>query len=179
VINLKNNPSPPRYEIRGCPECGTLNAGLRARVERLAEHEILRRNHFLGGRYENLYVGLEALPEMRMILAAAAVAAGRILARPQEQLRIGWWLNIMRPGDVTYPHTHDDGNELLSGAYYIDVPGQSGNLVLIDGMRRLEIQSTAGQFVFFAPDTPHEVTRNNSDRPRISVGLNVGPMELP
>lgn len=178
AISPKNNPRTPRHEIRDCPGCGALNAALCVRVARLPEHEILCRGHFLDGRYENLYVELDAFPEMRTILNVAAAEAGRILARPREKLRIGLWLNVMRPGDVTCAHTHDDGNELLSGVYYIHVPTHSGRLVLIDGARREEIEPRAGRFVFFTPDVLHEVTRNESDRPRVSVGLNVGPAPL-
>ncbi len=55
---------------------------------------------------------------------------------------------------------------------------RSTRLVLIDGARRAEIEPRAGRFVFFTPDVLHEVTRNESDRPRVSVGLNVGPVPL-
>lgn len=80
----------------------------------------------------------------------------------------------MQPGDITYPHTHDAGDELLSGVYYIEVPPHSGKLLLEQGGQRLEIVPQAGRFVFFAPDILHEVTLNESGRPRISFGFNVG-----
>ncbi len=110
-----------------------------------------------------------------MILDLATAQAAHILNRPKKDLRLGWWLNIMQPGDITFPHTHDAGDELLSGVYYIDVPSDSGKLVLTQGTQRLEIDPCAGRFVFFTPDVMHEVTRNESGRPRISVGFNVGP----
>lgn len=109
-----------------------------------------------------------------MVLDLATAQAAHILKRPKRDLRLGWWLNIMQPGDSTFPHTHDAGDELLSGVYYIDVPSGSGKLVLTQGAQRLEIEPQAGRFVFFAPDILHEVTRNESGRPRISLGFNVG-----
>jgi uncharacterized RmlC-like cupin family protein len=156
-----------------------LNPSLRARIRRLPASHVVRRSHFLGGRYENIYVGTESLPEIGAILDAAAGKAAEILGRPRTMLRIGWWLNVMRPGDVTHAHTHDDGDELLSGVYYIHAPPSSGRLVLFDAARREEIEPRAGLFVFFAPGVPHEVTRNESGRTRLSVGFNVGPRPAP
>lgn len=173
--NPENNAIPPLYRIGECRDCEALNATLRARIELLTPGEIVRRHHYLGGRYENLYVMIESIPELRVILDLATAQAAHILNRPKKDLRLGWWLNIMQPGDITYPHTHDEGDELLSGVYYIDVPPHSGELLLTHGAQRLEIEPRAGRFVFFAPDILHEVTRNESDRPRISVGFNVGP----
>lgn len=139
----------------------------------------MHKSHYLGGRYENLYVSLDVLPEMRTILEVAVIEASRILALQKKDLRIGWWLNVMRPGDVTYAHTHDNDEELLSGVYYIDAPFHSGRLVLTEGTYREQIEPKAGMFVFFAPDLLHEVTHNRSDRPRISVGFNLGRLKTP
>lgn len=156
-----------------------MNASLRARIAGLPETSILRRGHYLGGRYENIYVEKESLPGIGAILDMATKRAAEILGHPPSLLRIGWWLNVMQPGDVTHVHTHDDADELLSGVYYIDAPRDSGRLVLFDAGRREEIEPVAGRFVFFAPDLPHEVTRNASDRARLSVGFNIGRLEPP
>ncbi len=173
----ENKGDPALYELGECQDCEALNAILRARIELLSQSEILHRNHFLGGRYENLYVVPDAVPEMRVILDLATAQAAHLLNRPKKDLRLGWWLNIMRPGDVTYPHTHDDDDELLSGVYYIVVPPHSGKLVLTKGTKRVDVEPRAGMFVFFPPEVTHEVTHNESDRPRISVGFNIGPVQ--
>lgn len=167
------------YKIGECQDCGALNATLRARIELLLQKDIVRRHHYLGGRYENLCVEFESIPEMHVILDLATAQAAHILNRPKIDLRVGWWLNIMRPGDITFAHTHDADDEILSGVYYIDVPPDSGKLVLIDGVRREEVRPHAGMFIFFAPEILHEVTRNESGRPRISVGFNIGPTTAP
>jgi hypothetical protein len=172
---LENNVNPALYKLGGCQDCEVLNATLRARIELLTESEIFHRNHFLGGRYENLYLVPDAIPEMRVILDLATAQAAHILNRPKKALILGWWLNIMQPGDSTCPHTHDDADELLSGAYYIEVPPGSGKLLLNYGEQHAEVKPRAGMFVFFPPYVLHEVTRNESDRPRISVGFNLGP----
>jgi hypothetical protein len=171
----ENNANPPLYRIGECRDCEALNATLRARIQLLLPDDVVRRHHYLGGRYENIYVTLESIPQLRVILDLATAQAAHILKCPKKHLRLGWWLNIMQPGDITWPHTHDAGEELLSGVYYIDVPPDSGKLLLTQGAQHLEIEPRAGGFVFFAPDLMHEVTRNESDRPRISVGFNVGP----
>jgi hypothetical protein len=171
----ENSVNPPLYRIGECRDCEALNATLSARIQLLPPGDIVRRHHYLGGRYENIYVALESIPELRVILDLATAQAAHILNRPKKDLRLGWWLNIMRPGDITWPHTHDAGDELLSGVYYIDVPPDSGKLLLTQDAQCLEIEPRAGRFVFFAPDVMHEVTRNESGCPRISVGFNVGP----
>lgn len=165
------------YHTQECQSCLALNPSLCARINRLSETGIIRRHHYLGGRYENIYVELESLPEIGAILDAAMEQAAAILGRSHATLRIGWWLNRMQPGDVTYAHTHDEDDELLSGVYYIDALSDSGRLVLIAADRRVEIEPRAGMFVFFAPVIPHEVTRNESGRLRLSVGFNIGPLE--
>ncbi len=177
--NSENNFHPVLYQIGECQDCDALNAALRERIEFLPQSDIVRRHHYLGGRYENLYVAFESMPEIRVILDLATAQAAHILNRPKKNLRVGWWLNIMRPGDITFAHTHDEDDEILSGVYYIDVPPDSGKLVLIDGLRREEVRPHAGVYIFFAPEILHEVTRNESRRPRISVGFNFGPAKAP
>ena len=172
--NPENNGNPAPYKLGECQDCEALNATLRARIELLTESEIFHRNHFLGGRYENLYLVPDAVPEMRLVLDLAIAQAAHILCRAKKELILGWWLNIMQPGDITYPHTHDDADELLSGVYYIEVPPGSGKLLLKYGQQYAEVEPQAGMFVFFPPYVLHEVTRNESDRPRISIGFNVG-----
>jgi len=156
-----------------------LNARLSERLLQLSEQSVISRNHYLGGRYENLYVALTSLPEMDTIIDTATGRARQILACAPQVLRIGWWLNIMRPGDVTFAHTHDDNDELLSGAYYIDTPSKSGNLILMAGEQHIEIATHAGMFVFFPPHVLHKVTRNLSAHSRLSVGFNIGMIKTP
>jgi hypothetical protein len=172
--NPENRIHASLFETHECRSCLALNPVLRARITRLSDTGIVRRSHYLGGRYENIYVDKDSLPEIATILDSAIMQAAIILGQPRASLRIGWWLNVMQPGDVTYAHTHDDGDELLSGVYYIDAPPDSGRLVLCDAGRREEIEARAGLFVFFAPAIMHEVTRNESGRQRLSVGFNIG-----
>jgi len=88
----------------------------------------------------------------------------------------------MPPGSTTLIHSHDDYDELLSGVYYVSVPENSGNLIVHDTTDKkskeyIEITPQAGEFIFFKPDVRHEVSRNNSDEYRLSIGINFGVAE--
>lgn len=162
------------YELRDCPDCAALNAALCAAFLSCPEHAVLRRSHFFNGRFENIYIAADALPGLNMVLAQALAFAGDILGVAPARLRLGFWFNAMRPGDVTLPHAHDDDDELLSAAYYLRVPAHSGDLLIHAGARHARIVPRPGQFVFFAPQRPHEVTRNDSGQLRLSLGINFG-----
>jgi hypothetical protein len=133
-------------EIYECRECVALNMPLRARVELLQEIDIVRKSHDLGGRYENLYLTLDALPEMRVILETALAQAERIMTHPREGLRVGWWLNVMRPVDITHVHTHDDDDELLSEVHYVEAPAPFG-AIGVEGQRAAQRDRTQGGYV--------------------------------
>ena len=85
----------------------------------------------------------------------------------------------MPPGSTTTLHSHGDYDELLSAVYYLQVPEDSGKLIIYsttknDNTEKIEITPHAGEFIFFAPDIRHEVSRNNSDEHRLSIGINFG-----
>jgi hypothetical protein len=162
------------YHCHYCAACAAANAELRRRIARLPEQAIARRSHFLNGRYENVYVAQETLPGIETVLGEARRFAARLLGMDARRLRVGWWLNLMQPGDRTLLHAHDDGDELVSGVYYVHVPDNSGALVLGEAGSERLVEPRAGGFVCFRPDLPHEVAENRSTELRISVGFNVG-----
>lgn len=53
-----------------------------------------------------------------------------ILKVDTDKLKIGYWFNLMQPGDVTTLHRHDDLGELISGVIYLTVPENFGDLLL-------------------------------------------------
>jgi hypothetical protein len=165
----------PWVDVFDSAEGRALNANIAKQFFALPSAAFVRRSHFLGGRYENLYVARETIAEVAIVLESALMRASQLLNRSSHRLRIGFWLNAMQPGDVTHAHTHDEDDELLSGVYYVTVPPHSGCLRLGTGAAVLDIEPKPGRFVFFAPDVPHEVTRNESAAVRLSVGFNVGP----
>jgi len=156
----------------------TVNRALREGFARWAGHPETRRTHYFGGRYENVYVGPDRIPELVELLTAARRLAGEALGVPADTLQVGFWFNAMGPGERTLPHTHDDADELLSGVYYIDVPTESGELVIHDRHARATVTPRPGMLVLFPPDLLHEVSENRSGGPRLSVGMNFGPAKV-
>ena len=140
-------------------------------------HADVRKTHLFEGRYENIYLNEQHIPALKTLINEATGLAENILN--VTNLRAGYWFNYMPPGSTTTLHTHDDDDELLSCVYYINVPDNSGNLIIYDdednsGQKKIEIQSRTGDFIFFKPDVRHEVTKNNSHEHRLSIGFNFG-----
>jgi len=165
------------HYIRDLPDSGELNKAIKQQFEQQAGDDDTVRTHFFAGRYENIYLGLDKVPAMQTVMQQAKHFASEILGS-NEILQAGYWFNLMAPGDTTTLHTHDDDDERLSGVYYIDVPEDSGDLVLHAGSNKVHVTPVAGRFVFFAPDLPHEVTENCAKTTRLSVGMNFGVKQL-
>jgi hypothetical protein len=157
------------------PDAPALNPRVRAVFDAQQRANGLMRSHFFHGRFENIYLPLERIPELRPLLEFAARAAGGILGVPGRNLRTGFWFNLMRPGDVTTRHTHDEDDELLSAVYYLSVPPASGDLILYPPSGPVRITPREGQLVLFSPSLAHEVGENRSAETRLSVGMNFGP----
>lgn len=153
-----------------------LNNILLSAFLRLQNETSVRKTHLFFGRYENIYLNAEHIPQLAGLMEAAVKSASAILNI--ENLRAGYWFNYMPPGSTTTLHTHDDDDELLSAVYYVYTPENSGSLILFDdpanNTKKTEITPKAGNFIFFKPDVPHEVSKNNSNEHRLSIGINFG-----
>ncbi|MFB1489700.1 MULTISPECIES: hypothetical protein [unclassified Thiocapsa] len=159
----------------GLADAEGVNASIVSAVNGMREGDFERRSHFIGGRFENLYLERTRIPAILPVLDQALACAGLILGRAPGTLRCGFWLNLTGPGQSTSEHTHDEHDELLSGVYYVAVPPDSGDLILYDGPSRIHIEPYAGTFLFFPPNLPHAVETNRSASPRLSIGINIGP----
>lgn len=151
-----------------------INAAIRQGFETQKNGPSSRRTHFFAGRYENIYVERDCIPALGALLDMARASAGQILDLPPEDLTEGFWFNEMHPGDVTLPHSHDDLDELLSATYYLKVPEDSGELVILDGLARTRFKPAEGLLLLFDPELVHEVTENRSGDTRLSLGINFG-----
>ena len=159
---------------------GHLNAEIERDFLQHYQRDDVRKTHEFEGRYENIYLDDTHVPALRTVIAEATQLAEKVLG--VTGLRAGYWFNFMPPGAVTVAHRHDDYDELLSGVYYVNVPENAGTLLLHEKKTAarpsetgtIEILPQAGMFVFFKPDVVHEVTKNNSDRNRLSIGMNFG-----
>lgn len=175
-------PAPPRL-WSSTPVHGTrlrdaerINTALAAAFQSLGEGDFTRRTHYFGGRYENLYLERGRIPEIARVLDTAEQCAREILGwdRP---LRCGFWLNAQGPGQSTTPHNHDENDELLSGVYYVQVPPDSGDLLLLDGWLNVRVTPAPGLMLFFPPQLVHQVETNRSGELRLSLAFNFGPAE--
>lgn len=165
-----------RIHIGFMPEAAEINRQIMDAYLQLREQDLIKRSHFFGGRYENLYLERERIPAIKKVLEQAESYAKILLDPPEKKLRSGFWINDMGPNEVTTEHDHDDYDEMLSGVYYVKVPQNSGELVIVDRHSRTLVTPQAGMFVFFAPDVLHSVSTNLSGERRISMGMNFGPV---
>lgn len=150
-----------------------INDSLYSDFLNISHGDNIKRTHLFNGRYENLYIEKSSIPTITPILNFANSCAKKLLNSDQE-LDIGYWFNDMPPESITIPHTHDDDDELLSGAYYVKVPENSGNLILTKNKIHKTITPVEGQLILFKPDCLHEVTKNNCSSHRLSIGMNFG-----
>ena len=155
-------------------KCFDVNKTIATKFNKLKEEDFKAKTHLFNGRYENIYLDANKIPEVEVVINIALENAENILNIKKEKLAFGFWLNAMAAGDVTTAHTHDDDDELLSCVYYIRVPDDSGNLIITENNEKIIIKPEEGNFVFFSPDTLHEVSKNESDQSRLSIAFNFG-----
>lgn len=134
-----------------------------------------RRSHFVAGRYENIYLDLDRLPEADDLLAEIRCHAMAMLkVGAARDLSVNVWFNVMAPGDATLPHRHDVADERLSGVYYLTVPRASGDLVVDTPAGRRVLTPLPGLLVLFPPHWEHEVTSHRGRGVRLSMAFNGG-----
>ena len=158
-------------------ECFDVNEQIAKKFNQLKEEDFKDKTHLFNGRYENVYLEVNKISELGIIIDAALENAENILNIKKEKLAYGFWLNAMAAGDVTTAHTHDDDDELLSCVYYIKVPNDSGDLIITENNKKIIIKPEEGDFLFFSPDTLHEVSKNKSNQSRLSIAFNFGLAE--
>jgi len=156
-------------------DCDNINSQLIEGLNTYINDESTRKSHHFFGRYENIYIDSDKIPALSFITEAAISESAQILGCGTNQLKAGFWFNVMNPGDKTTLHRHDDYDELLSAVYYVQVATNSGALHLTKQPVDIQVTPKQGMFVFFAPNMPHEVSENLSQQCRISLGINIGP----
>ncbi len=127
-----------------------------------------------------------------LVIGAAKSFVEDTLKLPPRRLEVERaWINIFEPGAQEAQHTHD--GSLLSCSYYVEAPENCGCIVFPDpiGARRSYRQFTQtagpglltrsdiavapkpGRLVMFESWLPHAVQCNKSDKPRISIAINL------
>lgn len=156
--------------------CFDVNEIILGKYKQLNDDDFKEKTHQFNGRYENIYIETNKIPELEMIVNVALDNAEDILKIKKEKLIFGFWMNEMNAGDVTTAHTHDDDDELLSCVYYINVPEKSGDLIITENNKVTNLKPNEGDFIFFKPDVLHEVSKNESGQSRLSIAFNFGLM---
>lgn len=134
--------------------------------------------------------GLDELEAL--VLHAATSFLEQTLKLPPKAIEVERaWINIFEPGAQEAQHSHD--GSLLSCSYYVEAPDECGCIVFPDpiGARRSYRQFTGtagpelltrsdiavapqpGRLVMFESWFPHAVQCNKSDKPRISIAINL------
>ena len=149
-----------------------LNARLLQQFLANYQRDDVERTHLFNGRYENTYLNKQHIAELSELEAEAKKFANQILGT--SYIDIGYWFNHMPAGAVTTAHRHDDDDEMLSAAYYISVPENSGDIIIQTKNEPIKITPQEGSFIFFKPNMVHEVTENLSQENRLSIGINFG-----
>jgi hypothetical protein len=168
------------------PHADALNTRLAAAFSSLREKDFERRSHFIGGRFENLYLSAERLPGLAEVLAFAQNQARHLLSSGQaswldapigvdQPLRIGFWINAMQPGQSTSRHAHQECDELISGVYYVAAPAGAGDILFHEPPFETRVRPESGMMLLFAPSLEHSVETNHSRLQRLSVAFNIGP----
>jgi len=155
------------------PGTQPLNRTLIRAYDREKQGDNVRRTHMFSGRFENIYIPRQRLPELSPLSEIIVAAAEQMLH--QRPLRHGFWFNEMAPGHSTTLHSHEEQDELLSAVYYLACAENSGRLILHDDEALITVTPRPGLLVLFPPDLPHEVENNASQETRLSIAFNFGP----
>lgn len=97
-----------------------------------------------------------------------------------------FWFNIAKPGDYQEIHNHTTpkSNGSISAVYYLQVPKNSGDLIVFDQnyfhgssiipdkVESHTFTPAPNAFVIFTSELPHLVTQNLSQEDRISIAVN-------
>ncbi len=150
------------------------NAGILSGFLRHKNDADNKLSHHFAGRYENIYIDQDKIPELAPVFDVVSRHASEILGLGSNKLQSGYWFNYMLTGQRTLPHSHDEDNELLSCIYYVSVPDQSGQLFLGEGNNQEIIIPEESLIVFFPTDLIHSVGENKSAQPRLSIAINIG-----
>ena len=140
-------------------------------------------SHRFNGRWENQYLDIDFVPEIKIILDFACQLGRKIINKaliiPNKRLGFQnneFWFNISKPGESTGWHDHKN-NAILSGVYYLKVPSNSGDICFRQKINKswdeFSIRSETGKMVIFDSNIQHSVSRNKSDDKRISLAFNM------
>ena len=155
-------------------------------INRNQEH--IEYSHKIRGRWENHYLGLEYIPEIKAVLSFACKVAIDLTPHsvivPHKALGFSmdeYWFNIAKPGESTGWHDHKEKAE-LSGVYYLAAPHRSGDIQFRRNLKsrsqEWSASSKPGKLILFDSSIEHSVPENKSKENRISIAFNLFSLPL-
>ena len=150
--------------------------------------ENLTFSHKINGRWENQYLSIDHVPQLKKIFHFACKVGKKIIGKPlvvpYKEMGLPmdeFWFNIARPGESTGWHDHKD-RSVLSGVYYLKVPDNAGDILFRkrdkDKIVEWNIRSETGKLILFHSNIEHSVTINKSNHNRISIAFNLFSLPL-
>ena len=150
--------------------------------------ENLTFSHKINGRWENQYLSIDHVPQLKKIFHFACKVGKKIIGKPlvvpYKEMGLPmdeFWFNIARPGESTGWHDHKD-RSVLSGVYYLKVPDNAGDILFRkrdkDKIVEWNIRSETGKLILFHSNIEHSVTKNKSNHDRISIAFNLFSLPL-
>jgi uncharacterized protein (TIGR02466 family) len=133
------------------------------------------------------------LKEIRRIIGTTCVGCAQFMEFDFDNFELvikEMWLNKNGPGDFNKAHIHP--NAILSGAYYVKAPENSGNIELYDpvparlmnvypvkkrkpiNLQAIEYRAEEGLLLVFPSWLQHSVQPNKSDDFRVTISFNIG-----
>ena len=153
-------------------------------ISSLYEHsKEIKYSHKIKGRWENQYLSIEFVPQIKKILHLACRISKDIISRPvfipYKEMGLPmneFWFNIAGEGESTGWHDHKE-HAILSGVYYLQVPNGCGDIHFrkkVDGLwEEWSVRSETGKMILFDSFIQHAVPINTSKSKRISIGFNL------
>ena len=140
-------------------------------------------SHNINGRWENHYLDIEHVSEIKKIFNLACSEGKKItdhsLVIPFKELgfiKNEFWFNIARLGESTGWHDHKE-NAILSGVYYLQTPKNSGNIIfrkkINNSWYKWSVKSRTGKMILFDSRLEHSVETNKSKDMRVSLAFNL------
>ena len=150
--------------------------------------ENLTFSHKINGRWENQYLSIDHVPQLKKIFHFACKVGKKIIGKPlvvpYKEMGLPmdeFWFNIARPGESTGWHDHKD-RSVLSGVYYLKVPDNAGDILFRkrdkDKIVEWNIRSETGKLILFHSNIEHSVKINKSNHDRISIAFNLFSLPL-
>ena len=143
-------------------------------------------SHKINGRWENTYLSIQKISQVREIVGHARDLVFRVLEQRllaffhpiKSDANPPFWFNRAEPGEITGVHDHAKP-AVISGVYYVSTTQSSGDLFFqAEGEKDFFLSPIEGTLVLFPSHLRHGVTENLSESTRISLAFNLFRLPL-